>query len=42
MNIVVGRPGTTIPTIPKPVKRIPAEKYAILITKLAFLFMGFF
>ena len=33
MNIVVGRPGTRIPTSPKPVKRIPAEKYAIFITK---------
>ena len=42
MNIVVGRPGMTIPTSPKPVNMIPAEKYAIFITRLVFLYAVFF
>lgn len=41
MNIVVGRPGMTIPTSPKPVNMIPAEKYAIFITRLVFLYAVF-
>ena len=41
MNIVVGRPGITIPTSPKPVNMIPAEKYAIFNTGLVFLDAAF-
>tara|TARA_B100000575_G_scaffold89769_1_gene71289 strand:+ start:703 stop:894 length:192 start_codon:yes stop_codon:yes gene_type:complete len=37
IKIVVGKPGITIPRIPRPRKKIPAMKYKILIILISYL-----
>ena len=37
IKIVVGKPGITIPRIPRPRKKIPAMKYKVLVILISYL-----